>query len=64
MADQVGPILAAPGASPAESSRPELPLEDGRWHTYESNPIPWWVALAWLWFFAFGIIYLLKSMIR
>lgn len=63
MREDVGPVLAAPGASPADASRPELSLEDGRWHTYESNPIPWWVALVWLWFFAFGVVYLLKSMI-
>jgi hypothetical protein len=64
MVENVGPVLAAPGASPAEASRPEPPLEDGRWHSYESNPVPWWVALVWLWFFAFGIVYLLKSMIH
>ena len=63
MREHVSPVLAPPGASPAEASRPERPLEEARWHTYESNPIPWWVALVWLWFFGFGIVYLLKSMI-
>jgi hypothetical protein len=63
MADDIRPVLAGPSASSAEASRPDVPLEDGRWHNYESNPVPWWVALAWLWFFSFGIIYLLKSMI-
>jgi hypothetical protein len=64
MAEDVRPVLAAPGASPAEASRPDVSLEDRRWHVYESNPVPWWVALVWIWFFAFGLIYLLKNMIR
>ena len=64
MAEDAGPVLAAPGASPAEASRPDVPLEDGRWHAYESHPVPWWVALVWIWFFAFGLLYLLKNLIR
>ena len=40
-----GPVLAPLGASAAEASRPETPLEE-RYHIYESNPAPWWIGAA------------------
>lgn len=58
------PILAPPGASPAEASRPDMPLEDGRYHIYESHPAPWWIALLWLAFFVFGIAYLIVNLVE
>lgn len=57
-----GPILAPHSASPAESSRPETPLE-GEYHIYESNPVPWWIALTWISFLIFGITYLLVNLV-
>jgi hypothetical protein len=67
MADETprpsGPILAPGGASPAESSRPETPLED-RFHIYESNPAPWWMALVWLAFLLGGAAYLVINLIE
>jgi hypothetical protein len=56
------PILAPSGASPATASRPEEKL-DGAYHIYESNPVPWWVALLWLSFFLFALGYLLLNLI-
>jgi hypothetical protein len=64
MVEEVRPILAPPSASPAEASRPDVSLEDGRWHVYESNPVPWWIAFLWIGFVAFALVYLLKSMIH
>jgi hypothetical protein len=57
-----GPILAPPGSSPSDASRPEQRLE-GRFHIYEGNPVPWWIALIWLSFFAFAITYLIVNLI-
>lgn len=57
------PILAPRGASPAEASRPETPL-DARYHIYESNPAPWWLALVWLAFFVGGAAYLIINLIE
>lgn len=56
------PILAPAGESPAAASRPETTLDE-RWHVYEANPAPWWVALVWLAFFAFGVTYLVGSLV-
>jgi hypothetical protein len=51
--------------STAEASRPEIPLAQNQGNQdFESSPVPWWVALAWLWLVAFGILYLLKSLLR
>jgi hypothetical protein len=57
-----GPILAPSNASPAESSRPDTPLE-GKYHIYESNPVPWWIALLWISFLIFGITYLILNLV-
>ena len=55
------PILAPSGDSPANASRPDAVLDE-RWHAYEANPAPWWIALVWLAFFAFGVTYLVRSL--
>lgn len=38
--------------------------EDRSYHTYEPNPVPWWIALLWVAFFAFGIAYLVMNLIK
>lgn len=60
----VGPILAPPGASAAEASRPEQTPDDGRYHIYESHPAPWWIALLWISFFIFGVTYLILNLLK
>lgn len=57
------PITAGPSRSPAEASRPDQPLDD-RYHTYEPNPVPWWVSALWLGFVVFGVSYLLVNLTR
>lgn len=59
----VEPITAPPNRSPAEASRPDQPL-DGRFHTYEPNPVPWWVTVLWIAFLVFGVTYLLVQLTR
>ena len=56
----VGPIMAAPGASPATASQPGTILESERFHRYDGNPAPWWIALLWVSFFVFGAVYLFR----
>ena len=56
------PIVAPRGASPAEASQPYEPLEP-RFHSYESHPVPWWITLAWLSFFCFGVVYLILNLL-
>lgn len=58
-----GPIVAPAGASAAEASRPDQPLDE-RFHIYESNPAPWWVALMWLIFLVSGAAYLIVNLMR
>jgi hypothetical protein len=60
----VGPVAAAPGQPPATASRPDVELEVGRYDTYQSNPVPWWISLLWVSFFLFGVIYLITNLIR
>lgn len=62
MADDGRPVLAPHGKSPATASDPPHAVDDGHYHIYESNPVPWWVALVWLGFFGFGIVYLIRSL--
>jgi len=59
-----GPILAPGGASAAMASRPDQPLESARYHMYEANPAPWWVAVIWVGFFVFAIAYLILNLLR
>ena len=58
-----GPIVAPGGASPAEASRPDNLLDD-RFHIYDSNPAPWWMALLWLVFFIGGATYLVVNLLE
>ena len=57
------PVLAPRGGSPAGASDPRVPLDYGRWHIYEANPAPWWVALVWAGFFVFGVVYLIRNLL-
>jgi hypothetical protein len=59
----VGPIIAAPGESAATASRPDQPLDDERYHIYQSNPAPWWVGLGWVAFLLFGATYLIVNLL-
>ena len=59
---QVRPIVAPPSASPAEASHPENSLET-RFHSYESNPAPWWLTTIWVGFLIFGLVYLIISLV-
>lgn len=56
------PILAPRGASAAKASSPDAHLDEG-YHLYDSNPVPWWLTLVWLAFFAFGIGYLILNLL-
>jgi hypothetical protein len=60
----LSPILAPRGASPAEASHPDQTLDGARFHTYETHPVPWWVTVIWVSFFAFGIVYLIRNMLH
>jgi len=64
VADDRIPVLAPRGTSPAAASDPARDVDDGRYHVYESNPVPWWVALVWLSFFAFAITYLIRNLME
>jgi len=58
-----GPIVAPGGASAAEACRPENPLDDSRYHIYDSNPAPWWLALLWAAYLIFGASYLIYALL-
>ena len=58
-----GPIVAPTSASPAQASRPETALEE-RFHIYESNPAPWWIAALWLLFLIGGAAYLIVNLLN
>jgi hypothetical protein len=34
------------------------------YHTYESNPVPWWIALLWAGYFLFSVTYLVVNIIN
>jgi hypothetical protein len=61
--DARGPILAPDNASPALASRPDQKL-DGAYDTYESTPAPWWIALLWVAFFVFAVVYLITNLLQ
>jgi len=63
VAEDLGPILAPPGASPAIASRPDTEL-DHRHHTYEANPAPWWIAVMWIAFLVGGATYLVVNLLE
>jgi hypothetical protein len=62
--DRETPVLAPRGTSPATASDPARDVDDGAFHIYESNPVPWWIALLWLVFFGFAIAYLLRNLME
>ncbi len=57
------PIIVPGKASAADASQPNTPLES-RFHSYESNPIPWWLTVIWASFLVFGLVYLVVSLIE
>lgn len=63
MAEAPNPIVAPPGTPPAAASHPDTAL-DPRYHVYEANPAPWWVGLAWIGFFVFGVVYLIRNLVE
>jgi hypothetical protein len=58
-----GPIVAPRGESAATASRPDTQLDDRRYHIYEANPAPWWIALLWAAFLLFGATYLIVNLL-
>lgn len=60
--DPRGPIVVHPGEPPAGASKPDQAL-DPRFHTYESNPVPWWIAMLWATFLLFAAGYLIVNLI-
>jgi len=55
------PILAPRGESAAAASHPGNRLEDQRYHSYEHNPMPWWLTGIWIAFLTFGAVYLMTN---
>ena len=41
----------------------KTPQDDRSYHTYESHPMPWWLALIWLSFFIFALTYLFRNLL-
>jgi hypothetical protein len=39
------------------------PSQPENYHTYESNPVPWFIALLWGAFFIFGVSYLVINLL-
>ena len=33
------------------------------YHTYDSNPVPWWLATIWVLYFIFGVTYLVVNLL-
>jgi hypothetical protein len=64
MADDRSPVIAPRGTSPAAASDPARDLDDGHYHIYETNPVPWWVVLVWLGFFGFAVAYLIRNLME
>jgi len=60
---QEKPVIVSGRSSAAEASRPDIELEQ-RFHTYESNPIPWWLTVVWMSFFIFGLVYLVVALLE
>lgn len=63
MADADGPVVAPRGTSAARASQPDAPLDE-RWHIYDANPVPWWMAALWLGFFVFAVVYLIRNLLE
>ncbi|MFQ5706342.1 MAG: hypothetical protein ACE5HO_02780 [bacterium] len=46
-----------------KSQEQEQPVKEPNYHTYEPNAVPWWLALLWLGYFIFGVVYLLRNLL-
>lgn len=57
------PVAVSGRTSAAEASRPDIEL-DPRFHTYESNPVPWWLTVVWISFLLFGLVYLVVNLLE
>jgi len=57
------PVIVPGRASAADASQPHTALES-RFHTYESNPIPWWLTVVWASFLIFGLVYLVVNLLE
>ena len=55
------PVIVSGKASAADASQPDTAFEQ-RFHTYESNPIPWWLTVVWVSFLIFGLVYLVVNL--
>lgn len=58
------PIMAPSGGSPALASQPDTPLECDRYHIYDANPAPWWIATLWMTFLIFAFSYLIVNILQ
>ena len=41
----------------------QRPTDEETYHIYESNPVPWWIAILWVAFFIFAVIYLFQNLL-
>lgn len=57
------PVSVTGRSSAADASQPDGAF-DQSYHTYESNPVPWWLTMIWLSFLIFGFVYLLVSLME
>ena len=64
MADERLPVVAERGTSAASASDPGRDLDEGHYHIYEANPVPWWIATVWLVFLIFAVVYLIRSLME
>ncbi|MFQ5770555.1 MAG: hypothetical protein ACE5HX_08470 [bacterium] len=46
-----------------EKKKTEVKKDEQNYHTYEPNPVPWWIVLMWIGYFIFGIVYILKNLL-
>lgn len=47
------------GAPPPPSPQPGAPSSERSYQTYQGSRFPWWLALFWIGFVAWGVIYAL-----
>ncbi|MBL9166027.1 MAG: hypothetical protein JNL18_25120 [Planctomycetaceae bacterium] len=54
-------MLEQPPASPVDASAPETDAtREGRFHTYVTDRIPWYVRFIWLLFWIFAVAYVIR----
>jgi len=41
----------------------QRPTDEETYHIYESNPVPWWIAILWLAYFIFAVVYLFQNLL-